>query len=250
MRAAVLGLLLLAAPLAPASATTSQGDTAAVAVNTTDGSSLFRLAFSVRRVTDSVVDQTNAAVAYASCTECETVAVAIQLILVFSDPEVVTPTNLAYAFNDQCSHCLTLAWATQVVLGTDGPARFTAEGNRHLAELRNRLQALRTQELTVEQLEAELAAINAELKSIVSSELVAGGAAGSAGGFADGTTTSTTSTTSSTTGSTTSSTATSTTTSTRSSATTSTTSTIASTTTPATSSTTTSTTAPTTTTVG
>ena len=43
------------------------GDNAAVAINTRDGSSLFRLAFKIRRVAGDIVDNQNAAVAYARC---------------------------------------------------------------------------------------------------------------------------------------------------------------------------------------
>lgn len=49
-------------------------DSSAVAVNTRDGSSVFKLSFSVKRVMDSSVDADNAAVAYASCSDCQTVA--------------------------------------------------------------------------------------------------------------------------------------------------------------------------------
>ena len=49
-------------------------DTAAVAVNTKDGSSVFRLAFSIKKVAGDVVDNANAAVAYSSCESCRTIA--------------------------------------------------------------------------------------------------------------------------------------------------------------------------------
>ena len=88
---------------APAAAVAQ--DNAAVAVNQKDGSSLFKFAFDIRRVMNGVVDQGNAAVAYSSCEECQTVAVAIQLILIMSDPDVVSPENLALAINYECTLC-------------------------------------------------------------------------------------------------------------------------------------------------
>src|SRR3712207_3599695 len=114
----LLATALAAGALVAAPSTSQAQDTAAVAINTKDDSSIFRLAFSIRRVMNDVVDTSNAAVAYASCEECPTTAVSLQVVLVFSDPEVVTPTNTAVAINYQCTTCETLATAYQYVLTT------------------------------------------------------------------------------------------------------------------------------------
>lgn len=169
-----LAPVLVAAVLLGAAPAAAQ-DSVAVAVNTRDGASVFRLAFHVTRVMGDVVDQGNAAVAVSSCTECETVALAFQIVLVMGDPEIVTPTNLALAYNQDCVSCTTYASATQLVLGTDGVVRFTVEGNRRLAELRQRLNRLRTEELTLEQLNAEVEAVQAELRDILATELLPAG---------------------------------------------------------------------------
>ena len=64
---------LLVLPAAPAAAAGGTGDdNTAVAVNTEDGASVFRLAFSIRRVANGVIDETNSAYALASCTDCQT----------------------------------------------------------------------------------------------------------------------------------------------------------------------------------
>lgn len=191
--AGFLALVALAGGLASGGEVAAQ-DTAAVAVNTHDGSSLFRLAFQIRRTTDSVLDAQNVAIGYSTCSECQTVAASFQVVLAFTDPEVATPTNLAIAVNEGCEACTTVVHATQVVLGTDGPARFTDEGNRRLAELRRRLQSIRVEELTAEQLLAELKAISAELKEVVATELVPAGDPATTGTAAtNGTATTTTS---------------------------------------------------------
>lgn len=166
---AVLAVILLG------SATAAAQDSVAVAVNTRDGASLFRLAFHITRVMGDVVDQGNAAVAASSCSECQTVALAFQVVLVMGDAETITPTNLAIAYNQDCLSCTTYASATQLVLGTDGVVRFTPEGNRRLAELRQRLNRLRTEELTIEQLNAEVEAVQAELRDILATELLPAG---------------------------------------------------------------------------
>lgn len=170
---------LLGAGAAPVLAQDSGGDNAAVAVNTKDGSSIFKLAFDVHRTMSDVVDESNAAVAYASCEDCRTVAVAIQVVLVMSDPSTVTPENLALAVNESCVSCETLASAYQYVLGTDGVVRFEAEGNQELAAIRQALIELSKSAdgMTLEQVQAEIDTIVAGLYAIVDDHLVAAGAA-------------------------------------------------------------------------
>src|SRR3954468_13406266 len=99
-RLALVALFALAIPVGLAPAAALAQDNSAVAINTKDDSSLFKLAFSIKEVGGEVVDQTNAAVAYASCKECQTVAIAIQVLIVTTEsPDVLTPTNLAVAVN-------------------------------------------------------------------------------------------------------------------------------------------------------
>jgi putative peptide zinc metalloprotease protein len=167
--AAVLGLGLLAPATAGA-----QESNEAVAVNTTDGASIFRLAFSVRRVHDGVVDERNTAVALASCADCQTVALAFQVVLVSGDVDVVTPVNQAAAVNVACAECLTYASATQLVLGFDGPVRLTRDGYRRLAELQKELRALEEQLPTLDAaaLDAAVQAAKAELLAVFTEEVV------------------------------------------------------------------------------
>ncbi|HEX7166302.1 MAG TPA: hypothetical protein VF230_04905 [Acidimicrobiales bacterium] len=171
---AALAFALATIPAATGVATAStQGDTTAVAINTRDGASIFRLAFQIRRVADGTIDQGNAAAAIASCVDCQTVALAFQVVLALGDTDTVTPENLAIAINTECSYCLTYAAATQVVIGFDGAVRFTDDGNRRLAELRHRLLALGTDDtLTIEQLNAAVEEARAELADILATELV------------------------------------------------------------------------------
>lgn len=165
--------LVLAGPAGAAA-----GDNDAQAINTEDGSSLFAFAFDIRRVADGVVDQTNVAVAYASCEQCQTVAVAIQIVLVTGDADVVNPENVAVAVNENCTSCDTLASAYQFVIGGDGPVRFTAEGNRRLREIRARLRDLERREgeegLTTADIQAEIDAIIVEVRDVLTNDLVRG----------------------------------------------------------------------------
>lgn len=169
-RRAALALLCCAALLLPAGLARA-ADTAAVAVNTRDGASVFRLAFSIQRVVHDVVDESNAAVAVASCTDCTTIAISLQAVLVFSDPSVVTPENLALAMNIDCTSCDTLASAYQWVLGSGGVVRFTPEGQRRVAEIRAELQRLRTAGLSIQEVQAQVDALAEELEEVLTTEL-------------------------------------------------------------------------------
>ena len=174
LASALVALVLLAgAPAAGAQERTGD-DNVAVAINTQDGATVFRLAFSIRKVANGVVDQTNTAVALASCTDCQTIALAFQVVLVRGDADVVVPVNQALAFNQQCVECVTYASATQIVLGFDGNVRFTSDGRRRLAALYKALRELedRAPELSLVQLNAEIQAAKVELIDVLANQVV------------------------------------------------------------------------------
>ena len=180
MRRSLLLVLVLLAALSSVVAVSpppaEAGDNAAVAINLRDGSSTFRLAFKITRVNRDVVDSSNAAVAAASCTDCQTVAVALQAVLIFSDASVITPTNFAFAYNVDCERCYTLATAYQFV-STTGIVRFTADGNRRIAEIRRQLEALRSADLSIEEIQARVDVLAGELFDVMRSEIVSPGPA-------------------------------------------------------------------------
>ena len=167
-------------------ATARAQDTAAVAVNTKDGSSIFKLAFAIKRAAGDVVDNGNAAVAFASCVECRTVAISIQVVLVTGDPEVVTPQNIALAYNVECTACETFASAFQFVLSTDGNVHFTPEGNQEIAAIRRELRELARAELPLAELDARLDTLMQRLVRVLRDELEAAGRPGDSGGGTGG----------------------------------------------------------------
>lgn len=175
MRRSTLSVLAVFAALLVAwgwPAAAAAQDNSAVAVNTEDGTSIFELAFDIHEVTGEVVDSTNAAVAVSSCEDCQSIAIAFQIVLVFSDPEVVTPENVAVAVNYECTSCISFASAFQWVIGTGGPVEFTKEGKKRLKAIKRRLKWLRRRDLTLEELIAELEEIRAEIADILETELV------------------------------------------------------------------------------
>src|SRR5947209_5915613 len=105
--AAVVGTVLLwATP--PAHAADGGKDNRAIAVNKKDGTNEVRASFQITDLKGDVIDPTNTAFAFASCSNCNTYAVAIQVALVHSVPQTFTPLNQAWAFNYQCTNCVTI----------------------------------------------------------------------------------------------------------------------------------------------
>jgi putative peptide zinc metalloprotease protein len=175
--ALILGAVLCGLALAAARPANAQAqDNAAVAINTKDGTSIFRVAFKIAHVNKEIVDNSNAAAAWSSCTECESIAVAFQIVLIFSDPDVVTPSNIALAVNWECTACVAFASAYQWVLTTEGAVHFTPEGNRLLAQVRQTLHELaKRDDLTLEELIAELEALAEIVRTVLAEEMVAAG---------------------------------------------------------------------------
>jgi putative peptide zinc metalloprotease protein len=97
-----------------------EGDNQALAVNTTDGSSQFEVAFALVWADGSTVTNTNEAYAFARCTACQTVAIAFQVVLVVGSANIVVPQNLSGALNYSCIQCVTYALAQQLVLTVPG----------------------------------------------------------------------------------------------------------------------------------
>ena len=94
----------------------------ALAVNTTDGSVKYSVAFALVWADDGgPVTTDNEAYAFASCSGCAAVAVGFQVVLVVGQTDVIVPQNLSAAANYNCLDCLTYALASQLVLTLDGP---------------------------------------------------------------------------------------------------------------------------------
>jgi putative peptide zinc metalloprotease protein len=168
--------LLLVGGFAAGAPAAARADNIEIAINTKDGATVFKVAFAIRHVAGDVVDESNAAVAYASCTDCQTVAIAIEIVLVEGSPSVVTPTNVALAINEYCTLCTTVALAYQFVVGTGEPVKFTEEGLRELAEIKAELESLRTAfehgDITLDELKARVTVLIDRIKVVLETQLV------------------------------------------------------------------------------
>jgi putative peptide zinc metalloprotease protein len=141
--------------------------TQALAVNTTDGSVTYDVAFALVWAEDGPVDTRNEAYAFASCADCAAVAVGFQVVLIVGQADVVVPENLSAAANYNCVRCLTYALASQLVLTLDGPlstdgmARLNALW-QEIAEFGRTLQGVPLSEI-----EGRLSAYKVRLMEIV-----------------------------------------------------------------------------------
>ncbi|HEY8280891.1 MAG TPA: hypothetical protein VIG28_00305, partial [Leifsonia sp.] len=156
------------------------GDNQALAVNTTDGSVLYDVAFALVWVDGGQAAlNTNAAYAFAHCTGCTTVAVAFQVVLIVGQSKVVVPQNLSEAVNYGCVDCLTAAVAHQLVLTLNGPlsADSQAQLNRLWAQIAAFSRDL--QGLSLTEVQARLDAFEQQLKDLVKSDPAASPAGGS-----------------------------------------------------------------------
>ena len=148
------------------------GDNQSLAVNTTDGSTLYEVAFALVWVTDGSgpVDQRNEAYALASCTDCTTVAVAFQVILVVGQADTIIPENIAAAVNYSCTGCDTVALAVQLIATlTDMPSD---EAMAQLELIWSELDELEAEieSLTLEEIHARLVGIEAAILQVLATD--------------------------------------------------------------------------------
>lgn len=112
--------------------------TQALAVNTQDGTTVYRVAYSLITVEGGApVDEANSAYALARCRHCNAVAVSFQLVLVIGQDTRVAPVNAAGSLNYDCPACSTIAIADQLIvtLKSRPPAELTAQLGAELAKL-------------------------------------------------------------------------------------------------------------------
>lgn len=143
--------------------------------NTTDGRTAHREGSGIARVTGGDVLNTNSAAAVGACTDCRTVAIATQIVLVMGDSQTIAPRNQAVAINSGCLRCETYALAYQYVVSTDGIVRFTGAGMQRLADLQSQIRALGASDLPYLELEAQVDALVEQMWAVVDEEIVAVG---------------------------------------------------------------------------
>ncbi|GII25732.1 hypothetical protein [Planosporangium mesophilum] len=147
------------------------GDNQALAVNTTDGSTLYDVAFAMVWVTDGSALNRNEAYALASCRDCTTVAVAFQVVLVVGQADVVVPQNISAAVNYSCISCVTFALAQQLVVTI--PHALSPDAMARLNALWAQIQAFADtiENVPLAQIQAELQKFQSAILAIVTADL-------------------------------------------------------------------------------
>jgi hypothetical protein len=168
---AACAALAVATPLA-ASAEGGGANNVVLASATADGSTLSRSALQVSQVGGPTVASSNiaAATSYA-CTGCNSVAVALQAVLVTGDPSTVVPGNAAAATNDGCTNCTSYAFAYQYVLSVERPFYLDPAAQQELVTLRAEIADLAAAGLPPDELTSRLDAVVAQFKATIDAAL-------------------------------------------------------------------------------
>ena len=142
-----------------------------LAVNTTDGSVVYDVAFALVWADDGdTVDTRNEAYAFASCRDCAAVAVGFQVVLIVGQADVVVPENLSASANYNCVRCLTYALASQLVLTLDGP--LSADGMSRLDALWQEIAAYGRdlRNVPLSEIQGRLSAYKEQLMEVIRSD--------------------------------------------------------------------------------
>jgi hypothetical protein len=178
--AAVLSLLAALVVAAPPTASAEGGGNNLVQVQTTGSDRVQqRAGLGVTSVASNSVTSENVAFAHSrDCTDCRTVAVALQAVLITSDASDVRPANAAVAVNERCTRCATFAAAYQYVVATGGPVALSAQGQQEVNAIRAQAQSLAASGLDFPALAAELDTLAARFRGVIDEELRRVGRAG------------------------------------------------------------------------
>ncbi|MGH8862678.1 MAG: hypothetical protein ACRDVG_15840, partial [Jatrophihabitantaceae bacterium] len=143
------------------------GGNQAMAINTTDGSTVYDVAFAlVYADTDTVLNR-NEAYAFASCTNCAAVAIAFQVVLIVGDAHVIAPQNISAAVSYNCLRCVTAALAIQLDVSLTGPPGADTAARLQVLFAQIKKFGHNLQGLTFSQIHAQLVAYEKQLLTIV-----------------------------------------------------------------------------------
>jgi putative peptide zinc metalloprotease protein len=135
------------------------GHNAVSANNRVDNRLLVRGSVKLDHIPGPNASPVNEASAFASCTGCQTFSVALQVALISKTATSITPQNLAAAVNYQCSNCVTVARAVQYVVQVDDPTQVPDDVRDLVKQMQDQLQGL-SQDRSVTQADQAEAVIN------------------------------------------------------------------------------------------
>jgi putative peptide zinc metalloprotease protein len=163
----VAAVVLAGSPLAGADGAQNH----VTAVNRTDDRvTTFARAAVTEHHGPTVTDE-NTAYASASCTDCRTVAAAVQVVAVDGSVSDFEPVNAAVALNESCTRCATYAYARQEIITVDGDLTITAAGQAALRALEDQIQQVTGSEEPFLEMGSDLDALTLQMVDIVRGEI-------------------------------------------------------------------------------
>jgi putative peptide zinc metalloprotease protein len=148
----------------------SGGRNVASVRNLQDGDLRVRGRIKLVHATGPNVQPVNGAFAYSSCVDCQTFAVALEIVLVSPDAAVIAPQNVALALNYQCTGCLTVARAIQYVYTVDDPHQVPDNVKALLKEMEQELKAIeKDQNVGAAEANARINAVIAQFQDLAES---------------------------------------------------------------------------------
>lgn len=167
----LVAALALGAPTAHADDDWSSKNNVVNVENRNDGATRVRSRAAVPEVPGPTVDNENVAIAYASCTDCRTVAVAVQVVVVEGSVNDFRPGNAAAAVNENCVRCQTFAYARQEVLTPGTKVRIGDQAEERIEYLQSRISQVARSDLSFTEMIGSLDSLTEELVGVVQGEI-------------------------------------------------------------------------------
>lgn len=155
-----------------------RGDNVVSVENYRDGRSVARSRTSVAIASGDTVANENVASAYASCTDCRTVATAVQVLVVDGSPSDFRPVNLAVALNEECLRCQTFAYARQIVIRSEAPFRLGDDAEDDIEDIEGRIGEVTRSRRSFPEMTATLDRLAERMASVVRAEIARSGPSG------------------------------------------------------------------------
>ena len=108
----------------------------------------------------------NVAFAYSSCTDCQTMAVALEINLISTSARNIQPLNQAVAVNYRCTSCVTYARAIQYDIQVDDPHQVRSDVRDLMQQMDAALKHIKSSHETFLQALDDVNAVIAEFKGL------------------------------------------------------------------------------------
>ncbi len=145
--------------------------TAVSAQNQKSGALVARAKTSVAHDPGPTVTNVNQAYAHATCTDCRTVAVAVQVVLVEGPTTDFRPTNVALALNENCLRCATFAFARQEVLSPGRHIEISDSAKGAIKQIQAQISRVASSSETFDLMTSDLDNLTQQLVAVVQGEV-------------------------------------------------------------------------------